>query len=93
MTSRPVADDLIADDLIVDARGLRCPWPVLRTARAMRLHPDVPALRVIADDPIAPGEIEALAREQDWGFAVVEGEPFPTFRLTRHQHLVYPPGA
>ncbi|SFS04361.1 sulfurtransferase TusA family protein [Sphingomonas jatrophae] len=47
----------------VDARGLRCPWPVLRLARAMR---DASAVRITADDPAAAREIAALARERDW---------------------------
>lgn len=48
----------------VDARGLRCPWPVIRLARAMREHGG-PVL-VLADDPIAPGEIAALAAVRGW---------------------------
>ena len=40
----------------VDARGLRCPWPVLRLARAMR---STDSATIIADDPAAPGEIAA----------------------------------
>ena len=35
----------------VDARGMRCPWPALRAARALRTHC---AVLVRADDPIAP---------------------------------------
>lgn len=47
----------------VDVRGLRCPWPVLRLARAMR---SADAATIIADDPAAPGEIAALAAAQGW---------------------------
>lgn len=49
--------------LIVDARGMRCPWPALRLARAMRDAPDV---YLIADDPQAGREIAALAAEHGW---------------------------
>lgn len=49
----------------VDARGMRCPWPALRAARAMREHE---AILIRADDPIAPGELEALAQEHGWIF-------------------------
>lgn len=48
----------------IDARSMRCPWPVLRLARAMR-EGDGPVL-ILADDPIAPGEIAALAAAQGW---------------------------
>jgi tRNA 2-thiouridine synthesizing protein A len=63
----------------VDARGLRCPWPVLRLARAMR---SVDSVTIIADDPAAPGEIAALAAAQGWtlshqdgGFSVSRAQP------------------
>jgi len=49
--------------LLVDARGMRCPWPALRLARAMRGADDV---RLIADDPQAGREVAALAAEQGW---------------------------
>lgn len=49
--------------LVVDARGMRCPWPALRLARAMR---DVAAVRLISDDPRAVDEVTALARQHGW---------------------------
>ncbi|MBD3762150.1 sulfurtransferase TusA family protein [Sphingomonadaceae bacterium G21617-S1] len=53
------------DPVRVDARGMRCPWPAIRLSRAMREHPGGPVL-ILADDPIAPGEIAALAAAQGW---------------------------
>jgi tRNA 2-thiouridine synthesizing protein A len=50
----------------VDARGMRCPWPVLRAAKMLRHHD---AIEILADDPIAAGELETLARENGWRFA------------------------
>lgn len=47
----------------IDARGLRCPWPVLRLAKAMR---GADAVRIHADDPAAAREIAALAAEHGW---------------------------
>ena len=35
----------------VDARGLRCPLPVLKLARAMRLEPDAVRFELVSDDP------------------------------------------
>lgn len=49
----------------VDARGMRCPWPVIRLGRAMREQGGGPVL-ILADDPIAPGEIAALAAARNW---------------------------
>ena len=45
---------------LLDLRGLRCPWPALRLARALRSGAPLP-LRVIADDPAAPAEMRAVA--------------------------------
>ncbi len=58
-----------AGTLVVDARGMRCPWPALRLARAMRDAADV---LLIADDPQAAREVAALAGEHGWR---VEAEP------------------
>ncbi|AMK24036.1 MULTISPECIES: sulfurtransferase TusA family protein [unclassified Sphingobium] len=54
-----------SDAAHIDARGMKCPWPALRVARAMRSGD---AVTIEADDPIAPTELEALARQQGWTF-------------------------
>jgi tRNA 2-thiouridine synthesizing protein A len=54
----------------VDARGLRCPWPVLRLAKAMRESRDV---AILADDPAAPAEIAALAQAKGWEIRPIPG--------------------
>lgn len=51
----------------VDARGMRCPWPALRAARAMREHGKV---LIHADDPMASRELSALATERGWRFEI-----------------------
>ncbi|TKD50172.1 sulfurtransferase TusA family protein [Sphingomonas baiyangensis] len=43
----------------IDARGLKCPWPALRAARALR-GGDI-AIEIEADDPAAERELAALA--------------------------------
>ncbi len=57
--------------LVVDARGMRCPWPALRLARAMRGADDV---LLLADDPQAGREVAALASEHGWQIADETGE-------------------
>lgn len=52
-----------AASVVVDARGMRCPWPALRLARAMREARDV---LLLADDPQAGREAAALAAEHGW---------------------------
>ena len=63
-----------ASTVTVDARGMRCPWPALRLARAMR---DAREVLLIADDPQAGREVTALADEHGWtieGYAAASGE-------------------
>ncbi|HEX8401006.1 MAG TPA: sulfurtransferase TusA family protein [Allosphingosinicella sp.] len=60
----------MSEPLLVDARGLRCPWPVIRLGRAAREMNGPGRIRILADDPIAPGEIAALCAERGWACAV-----------------------
>jgi len=53
-------------DWTVDARGLLCPWPVLRLGRAARELGPGATIRLIADDPAAPGEVARLCEERGW---------------------------
>ena len=46
----------------VDARGLRCPWPVLRLDRALRDGAGV--VDLLSDDAAAAGEVTAYAAER-----------------------------
>ena len=55
--------------MLLDARGLLCPWPVIRLARAARELPGAGAIRILADDVIAPREIEQLCCERGWEFS------------------------
>ncbi|MGE4322030.1 MAG: sulfurtransferase TusA family protein [Sphingobium sp.] len=68
MTDRP-ADA----ETHVDARGMKCPWPALRAARAMR---SARAVTILADDPLAARELEALADQRGWSFARIAPDRF-----------------
>ncbi|MFW2830041.1 sulfurtransferase TusA family protein [Sphingomonas sp. ID0503] len=66
--------------LTVDARGMRCPWPVLRLARAIRQEmPD--SVRLLADDPRAAAEVAAFAAQQGWSVSA-EGDTYELAPLT-----------
>ncbi|WP_268795047.1 MULTISPECIES: sulfurtransferase TusA family protein [unclassified Sphingomonas] len=43
----------------IDARGMRCPWPAIRLARALRDGASV--VEIAADDPRAAGELASAA--------------------------------
>ena len=64
---------------LVDARGLRCPWPALRLARAVR--EGAASVRIVADDPAAPREITALAAERGWRCTPLAGAVPPAFLI------------
>ena len=43
----------------IDARGMRCPWPAIRLAKALR--DGATAVEIEADDPRAAGELTSAA--------------------------------
>lgn len=59
----------------VDARGLRCPLPALRLARAVRAG-GKGCYRLLADDPAALSDIPALCTERGWVLVDVSGNAF-----------------
>ena len=74
-----------AEEILVDARGHRCPVPTLRLRRALAEAPAGARVRLLADDPMAridvphfAGEIgaEILACEEtDAGFSFLIAKP------------------
>jgi tRNA 2-thiouridine synthesizing protein A len=50
-------------DLEVDARGLLCPLPILRLARAFRAAPAGAVARLLATDPASVKDVETFCRE------------------------------
>ena len=65
---------------MIDARGMHCPWPALMLARAMRESGEA---LIVADDPIAPREIAALAAERGWSVATEDTAIGAGTRVTR----------
>ena len=59
-----------SDEILVDARGHRCPVPTLRLRRALEDAPAGAKVRLLADDPLARIDVPHFAAEA--GFAVVE---------------------
>jgi tRNA 2-thiouridine synthesizing protein A len=71
---------LTSEAIRIDARGMRCPWPALRAARGMR---EADHLIILADDPAAAGELQALATGSSWSFQSVEDEAGKYFVLDK----------
>ncbi len=65
----------LGDDVVVDARALRCPLPVVELARAARALPTGAVVAVWWTDPAAEHDIPAWARMR--GHEVVGTGPHP----------------
>lgn len=66
-----------SDPVRVNAIGMKCPWPALRAARALR---EADAVLIDADDPIAGKELAALALERGWTFEAIGPHSFAISR-------------
>ncbi|TCQ05070.1 MULTISPECIES: sulfurtransferase TusA family protein [Sphingomonas] len=64
----------------IDARGMRCPWPALRLARALR--DGARRVEVLADDPQAPTELAAVADAAGATVKIILDEFYRTFVVT-----------
>ena len=51
-------------DIEVDARGLWCPIPVLRLAKAIRTSPSGAVALLLATDPAAAEDVSVFCRER-----------------------------
>ena len=76
---------MTSDEILVDARGHRCPVPTLRLRRALADAPAGGRVRLLADDPMARIDVphfaaevgaEILSREdRDGGFSFLVAKP------------------
>jgi len=63
----------------IDARGMRCPWPAIRLARALREGAGV--VEIIADDPAAATELAAVAKQSEMDISLVNSGSAMVFRI------------
>lgn len=71
--------------ILIDARGLRCPWPAIRLARALREGAAV--VDILADDPAAPTELAAVATAANADIEVIDSDSCAGFRVTQRAHV------
>lgn len=68
-------------DTVLDAKGMRCPLPVLRANRALRGLPAGARLRVLATDRGSVADFQSFCRET--GHALLaQGEEAGVFSFT-----------
>jgi len=61
---------MASDEILVDARGHRCPVPTLRLRRALEAAPAGARVRLLADDPMARIDVPHFAAQS--GATVLE---------------------
>ena len=54
------------EEIVVDARGHRCPAPTLRLRRAMEAAGPGGRVRLLADDPLARIDVPHLCAAKGW---------------------------
>lgn len=69
--SRPERHD---DDRVLDARGERCPLPVIRLARLVRDEPALRRVTLLATDPAAAHDVPAWCRMSGQRFVEARAE-------------------
>jgi tRNA 2-thiouridine synthesizing protein A len=81
MTADQPAGAIRPKAVLVDARGLSCPLPLLEARRALQVLPTRTVLVVLATDPAAPADFAdfALARDLELD---EERQDDGSFRLT-----------
>jgi len=61
------------DEIVIDARGHRCPVPTLKLRRALAAAPAGARLRLLADDPMARIDVPHFLAEA--GAQLIAAEP------------------
>ena len=64
-----------SEEIVVDARGHRCPVPTLRLRKALAAAPAGARVRLLADDPMARIDVPHFASEI--GAEIVSREDIP----------------
>ncbi len=67
----------------IDARGLKCPLPVLKAEKRLAELPSGATLVVLADDPVARIDIPLLCQRNGHACEMEREEKFLRFVITR----------
>lgn len=59
----------------IDARGLRCPLPVLRLRRVAEAVEPGSVIELVATDPAARTDVPAFCAQKGWALESVSEEP------------------
>ena len=67
----------------IDARGLKCPMPLLKTEKRLAVLPPGATLIVLATDPMARIDIPLLCRKQGHAYQEAEVDGVLMFTITK----------
>lgn len=73
----------LTTDPLVDARGLKCPLPVLRMEKALAALPPGARLTVLATDPMAKVDIPLHCRQHGHACTVTEADGILRFEIAK----------
>ena len=80
----PEPDKKAREDVVVDARGLLCPLPVIRLGERMREVAPGRVIVLLADDPMAEDDVRQWCRGHGHTLEAVEtGAEFLRIRVRR----------
>ncbi len=67
----------------IDARGLKCPLPVLKMEKRLSQAPAGAVLVVLATDAMAKVDIPLYCRQRDHGYTLEEADGVLRFTVTK----------
>ena len=67
----------------IDARGLKCPLPVLKVEKRLAALPTGATILVLATDPMAKIDIPLFCRQQGHACELVEADGVLSFRIRK----------
>ncbi|AEQ53001.1 sulfurtransferase TusA family protein [Pelagibacterium halotolerans] len=70
-------------DIVIDARGLKCPLPVLKLEKALAGVGAGNTIAVLATDPVARIDIALYCRQQGHGLAMREEDAATRYEVTK----------
>lgn len=73
----------LTTEIIVDARGLKCPLPVLRMEKQLAALPGGARLTVLATDPMAKIDIPLHCRQHGHRCATTETDGVLSFEIVK----------
>jgi tRNA 2-thiouridine synthesizing protein A len=71
----------MAEETVLDARGLYCPVPILRTRDSLRRLPEGAVLHVLSDDPAILHDLPAFCVSHGHAYLGHDELPGGTLRL------------